>query len=181
MQPPAPTHRVSLRLNGLGPARDRNRDCPNKLASLAPAAIIRPVTADASTPKGVIERLCNAMNQHDLKEFLACIHPAYRSAQPVHPNRGFDGRDQVEKNWTAIFEAMPDFHAELLGTATDGNALWAEWHWTGTRVGDSPLDIRGVTIFGSENGQIVSGRLYMEQVEQDGEDINETVQHMAEG
>jgi hypothetical protein len=38
------------------------------------------MTADASTPKGVIERLRNAMNQHDLKEFLACIDPAYRSA-----------------------------------------------------------------------------------------------------
>ena len=156
-------------------------DCRVSRAQLPPAAIIRPMTADASTPKGVIERLRNAMNQHELKEFLACIDPAYRSDQPVHPNRGFDGRDQVEKNWTAIFEAMADFHAELLGTATDGNALWAEWHWTGTRAGDSPLDVRGVTIFACENGLIVSGRLYMQQVERDGERIDETVQHMAEG
>ena len=121
------------------------------------------------------------MNEHDMEGFLACIDPAYRSAQPVHPNRGFDGRDQVEKNWTAIFEGIPDFHAELLDVATEGNTVWSEWHWTGTRAGASPLNIRGVTIFGIEKGLIVSGRLYMEEVELDGEDIDETVQHMAEG
>jgi limonene-1,2-epoxide hydrolase len=139
------------------------------------------VTADTSTPEGAIERLRNAMNEHDLKELLACIDPAYRSAQPVHPNRGFDGRDQVDKNWTAIFQGIPDFHAELLGGATEGNTVWAEWHWTGTRAGDSPLNIRGVTIFGVEEGLIVSGRLYMEQVEEDGEDIVDTVRRMADG
>lgn len=59
--------------------------------------------------------------------------------------------------------------------------MWSEWHWTGTRAGDSPLNIRGVTIFGIEEGMIVSGRLYLEQVEEDGEDIVETVRRMADG
>lgn len=121
------------------------------------------------------------MNQHDMKDFLSCIDPAYRSAQPVHPNRGFDGRDQVEKNWTAIFAGILDFHAELLGGATEGSAAWSEWRWTGTRADDTPLDIRGVTIFVIENGRIVSGRLYMEQAEPDVADIDETVRRMAGG
>jgi ketosteroid isomerase-like protein len=130
----------------------------------------------------VFKRLHNAMNQHDLEAFLACFDPEYRSEQPAHPSRGFGGREQVEKNWSALFEGIRDFHAELLATATEGDTLWSEWHWTGTRRADeTPLDIRGVTLFEIRNGQIVSGRLYMEDVEEDGADIDETVRRLAEG
>jgi limonene-1,2-epoxide hydrolase len=132
-------------------------------------------------PVNVLERLHSAMNQHDLEAFLACIDPDYRSEQPAHPNRGFGGRDQVEKNWRAMFEGIPDFHAELLASATEGDTLWSEWHWTGTRADEAPLDIRGVTLFGIENGRVVSGRLYMEEVEDAGGDIDETVRRLAEG
>lgn len=130
-------------------------------------------------PKEVLERLRRAMNQHDLEEFLACFHSEYRSEQPAHPNRGFGGREQVRKNWAALFEAIPDFHAELLASATDRDTVWSEWHWTGTRATEAPLDIRGVTLFGIEGSRIVSGRLYMEEVEEAGEDIDETVRRLA--
>ena len=129
----------------------------------------------------VIERLHEAMNRHDLEAFLACFDPDYRSEQPVHPNRGFGGREQVEKNWSALFEGIPDFHAELLASAAAGDTLWSEWHWTGTRANEAPLDIRGVTLFRTENGRIVSGRLYMEEVEEAGGDIAEAVRRLAEG
>ena len=132
-------------------------------------------------PIEVVERLHNAMNQHDLEAFLACFDPDYRSEQPAHPNRGFGGREQVETNWTALFEGIPDFHAELLATATESDTLWSEWHWTGTRANEASLDIRGVTLFGIKNGRIVSGRLYMEEVEEAGADIEETVRRLAEG
>ena len=128
-----------------------------------------------------VERLHAAMNQHDLEAFLACFDPNYRSEQPAHPNRGFGGREQVEKNWSALFEGIPDFHAELLATATQGDTLWSEWHWTGTRANEAPLDMRGVTLFEIKNGRIASGRLYMEEVEEAGADIGETVRRLAEG
>ena len=129
----------------------------------------------------VVERLHTAMNQHDLEAFLACLDPHYRSEQPAHPTRGFGGREQVEKNWSAMFEGMPDFHAELLADATEGDTIWAEWHWTGTRANEVPLDMRGVTLFEIRNGQIVCGRLYMEEVEVAGADIGETVRRLAQG
>ena len=131
-------------------------------------------------PIDLVEHLHNAMNQHDLEAFLTCFDPDYRSEQPAHPNRGFGGREQVEKNWTALFEGIPDFHAELLATATEGDTLWSEWRWTGTRLNEAPLDMRGVTLFGIQNGRIVSGRLYMEEVEEAGGDIDETVRGLAE-
>jgi ketosteroid isomerase-like protein len=133
------------------------------------------------TPIEVLEHLHRALNQHDLEAFLACFDPDYTSEQPVHPNRGFGGREQVEKNWTAVFEGIPDFHAELLATATEGETLWSEWHWTGTRANEAPLDMRGVTLFGIQNGRIVSGRLYMEETEEASGDIDETVRRLAEG
>lgn len=130
-------------------------------------------------PTEVVERLRQAMNRHDLEAFLACFDPDYRSEQPVHPSRGFGGREQVEKNWSALFEGILDFHAELLATASEGDTLWSEWRWTGTRANEAPLDIRGVTLFGVVDGRIVSGRLYMEEVEEAGEDIDETVRRLA--
>ena len=128
-----------------------------------------------------VERLHSAMNQHAVEAFLACVDPDYRSEQPAHPVRGFGGREQVEKNWSALFEAVPDFHAQLLATAMGGDMVWSEWHWTGTRANGVPLDMRGVTLFEVKKGLIVSGRLYMEEVEEAGADIDETVRRLAEG
>jgi limonene-1,2-epoxide hydrolase len=134
----------------------------------------------AESPEA-IERLHNAMNERDLEAFVACFDPNYRSEQPAHPNRGFGGREQVEKNWSALFEGILDFHADLVATATEGDTLWCEWHWTGTRANEGPLDMRGVTLFEIKDDQIVSGRLYMEEVEEAGAEIDETVRRLAEG
>lgn len=121
----------------------------------------------------VIERMHEALNGHDLEAFLGCFDPEYRSEQPVHPNRGFGGKDQVRKNWSAIFESFPDFKAELLRYTSDGGTVWSEWHWTATG-----LNMAGVILTGVENDRIVWGRLYVEPVEEDGENIDEAVQHM---
>ena len=132
-----------------------------------------------ASPEEVIERLHVAMNRHDLDAVLACIALDYQSEQPAHPNRGFGGREQVETNWAAMFAGMPDFRAELLSLAIEGETAWSEWRWTGTRSDGTALDVRGVTLFGIEDGQIVSGRLYMEEVEEAGDDIEATVRRFA--
>jgi len=129
-------------------------------------------------PADVLRRLHLAMNRHDLEEFLDCFDPLYRSEQPAHPTRGFGGREQVEKNWSALFEGVPDFRAELLATAGEGDTSWSEWRWTGTRADGSNLDMRGVTLFTIENGRVVAGRLYMEEVEDAGGNIDETVRRL---
>jgi ketosteroid isomerase-like protein len=88
------------------------------------------------------------------------------------------GRDQVRKNWGALLEQIPDLRAELVASAIDGEAVWAEMRWTGTKTDGAPLDERGVTILGIREGRIASGRLYMEEVEQEGAGIDETVDQM---
>jgi ketosteroid isomerase-like protein len=129
----------------------------------------------------VLERLRDAQNRHDLDAFVACFDPEYHSEQPVHPERAFVGSNQVRKNWGAVFEGVPDFHAKLLRSAREGDVWWAEWHWEGSRVDGTRLDMRGVTIFGVRDGRIAWGRLYLEDVEVAGADIDKAVEHMAGG
>ena len=124
----------------------------------------------------VIERMREALNRHDLEAFLECFDPNYRSEQPAHPNRGFGGKEQVRKNWSAMFDSFPDFEAQLLRHTADGEVVWSEWHWTATG-----LNMAGVIIFGVEEDQIVWGRLYVEQVEENGQDIDEAMRTITEG
>lgn len=127
----------------------------------------------------VAPRLRDAMNARDIDSFLDCFHEDYRSEQPVHPGRGFGGRAQVRANWSAIFAAVPDFTAELLGHCQDESQEWSEWRWTGTREDGSVLDMAGVTIFGVRDRRIAWGRLYVEPVRAAEETIDDAVQTMA--
>jgi ketosteroid isomerase-like protein len=136
------------------------------------------MSSAALSPQVVIERLCQAQNQHDLEAFLACFDANYQSEQPCHPNRAFGSRDQVRKNWASLFTSIPDFHSELLGSVTQGDQIWTEWHWHGTRLDGTQFAMRGVTIFGVQDGSIRSGRLYMEPIEEQGADIDASVQRM---
>jgi hypothetical protein len=121
-----------------------------------------------SRHRSLIDRLHNAQNQHDLDAFLACFALDYQSEQPVHPGRGFQGRAQVQKNWSAIFNSVPDFRSELLGVASSADTVWVEWRWHGTHVDGTRLNLQGVTLFGVLDDQISWGRLYMEPVQAPG-------------
>jgi hypothetical protein len=123
----------------------------------------------------VLERLREAQNKRDLDAMLECFDPHYESEQPAHPNRGFGGKEQVRKNWSSIFESFPDFESELVRHCSDGDVMWGEWRWRATG-----LNVAGVTLFGVRDGRIVWGRLYMEPVEEGGEDIDETVRSITE-
>lgn len=129
----------------------------------------------------VVTRLRDAMNGHDLEAFLECFHEGYKSEQPVHPGRGFGGREQVRANWSAIFSGVPDFAADLVSHCEGGNQEWSEWRWSGTRQDGSAVDMAGVIIAGVRDDRIEWGRLYVEPVEAAQETIDEAVQRMAGG
>ncbi len=117
-------------------------------------------------PSAVIVRLQNAMNGHDLEAMAACFDPDYESEFPAHPDRAFRGDAQMRKNWTQIFGAVPNLEAVLKHTAVDGDTIWAEWEWRGTRRDGAPHLMRGVTVQGVRQGRIAWVRLYMEPVQQ---------------
>jgi hypothetical protein len=126
----------------------------------------------------VLDRITEAQNAHDADLFASYFLDDYRSSQPAHPQRAFSGRAQVLANWSSVFAGVPDFHAELLASCRDGNDEWGEFDWRGHHTDGSPFAMRGVIIVTIRNGRIASGRLYMEPVEQSGDDINAAVEEL---
>jgi hypothetical protein len=127
-----------------------------------------------------ITRLRDAMNAHDLDAMAALFAPDYRSEQPVHPNRGFGGREQVVANWTAMFRGVPDLQLKVVTETTAGSECWSEWVWRGTYSDGSPFLMKGVTVMGlDDDGLISRARLYMEPVEQDSAPIDEAVRQLS--
>lgn len=116
----------------------------------------------ASESVGAAIRLLEAaFSAHDLDALLACFDADYASEQPADPARSFRGVEQVRERWSANFRSMPDFRAELLDIALDGQRAWTEWHWHGTRPDGTRRDERGVIIYRVESGRITAGRLFM--------------------
>jgi ketosteroid isomerase-like protein len=134
---------------------------------------------DTRTPRAVAEALADAMNAHDIDAFVSLFAPDYDSRQPVHPDRAFQGREQVRANWSAVFSGVPDFRAELVAAAVEGDTLWSEWRWHGTHQDGGPLDMAGVIVCGVRAEGIAWARLYVEAVEQGGEGIDAAVREMS--
>lgn len=85
----------------------------------------------------------------------------------------------MHANWKAMIAGIPDFHAELSRSVRDGDTIWSEWRWSGTRDDGRPFEVRGVTLFETADDQIVAGRLYMEEVEREGAEIDQAVEDLS--
>lgn len=124
----------------------------------------------------ISDTMCSALNAHDLDRFVALFAAKYDSEQPAHPSRAFTGRDKVRENWHSVFSGVSDFRAELMLATAAGDAVEVgEWRWSGTHVDGAPFEMRGVTVLGIEDEQVVWGRLYMEPVDHAEADIDEMV------
>jgi ketosteroid isomerase-like protein len=127
-----------------------------------------------------IARLRDAMNRHDVEGMVALFAQNYRSEQPVHPQRGFGGREQVAADWARMFDGIPDLEAGVVKESTDGTTSWSEWVWRGAHRDGTPFLMKGVSVMGlEEDGLIACARLYMEEVEQGGAAIDEAVLHLS--
>ena len=126
-----------------------------------------------------VERLNAAMNAHDIEAFVECFDEDYESEQPAHPDRAFRGRGHVRRNWSAIFDGVPDFKSELVAAGVTGETEWSEWRWRGTQSDGTPLDMAGVIVGGVRDGRLRWARLYVEPVEQSGAGIDAAVRDMS--
>ncbi len=116
-------------------------------------------------PAALVGRLIRATNEHDLEGLVDCFTPDYRNETPAHPERGFVGREQVRRNWTQIFAAVPDIHAEVVRLLEDGDIAWVEMEHRGTKRDGSAHLMRGVVIFGVREGSAAWARFYLEPVQ----------------
>jgi len=124
---------------------------------------------------GVLDRLLHATNAHDLDAIVGCFSSGYRNETPVHPARGFTGRDQVRRNWEQILGFVPDIHATLVRSSIHDGEAWSEWEHRGTRRDGTPHLMRGVIIFGVEDEAIAWARFYLEPVQEGGGDVDRAV------
>jgi hypothetical protein len=129
----------------------------------------------------VMDRLVDAMNRHDIDEFVDCFHDDYESYQPLRPSEAFKGSDQVRKNWSRIFESIPDVRGEIVRSASSGDTAWIELTLIGTRPDGEALDMRGVIINGVVDDRIAWAHVYLEPVFEEAGDIDQGVGDMIEG
>jgi ketosteroid isomerase-like protein len=137
--------------------------------------------AVGSQPLETIERIREAITAHDLDALTACFAEDYVNETPIHPARGFRGRDQVRRNWQQIFAAAPDIRASVIRRANDGETAWSEWELRGTRSDGSALVMRGVGIFGVVDGRARWCRFYLDPVDDTPEDIDRATATIARG
>jgi len=130
-------------------------------------------------PREVFARLVAAQNAHEIEALVACFAADYLSEQPIHPDRAFKGNVQVRKNWSSIFAGVPNFRAELLDAAVEGDTAWGEFEWRGTRRDGSAFHSRGVIIGKVRDGTLAAARLYMSDVDEAGRGIDAAVEGMA--
>lgn len=117
------------------------------------------------TATAMVERLRQAVNDHDLDAVVDCFTPEYRNETPAHPSRGFVGSHQVRTNWQRIFGGVPDISADVVRATVDGDAVWSEWEMRGTRPDGLPHLMRGVIIFGMAGERASWARFYLEPVD----------------
>lgn len=124
----------------------------------------------------MLHRLEQATNDHDLEALVDCFADDYVNETPVHPARGFRGRDQVRANWRQIFAGVPDLRATVRRSAVDGATVWSEWEMSGTRRDGAAHLMRGVVIFDVEDGRATAARFYLEPVDHADTDVNAAVE-----
>jgi ketosteroid isomerase-like protein len=129
----------------------------------------------------VIDELVAATNAHDLDRLVDCFSPAYVNVTPAHPARGFTGREQVRRNWTSIFAAVPDIVTRVIASAATDGQVWTELEMSGTTRNGTPHAMAGVIIFGVEQDRIVSARFYLEPVETRSGDADAAVRQLSSG
>jgi ketosteroid isomerase-like protein len=130
----------------------------------------------------VLERLVDAVNRRDLDALVECFADGYVNETPAHPARSFVGREQVRRNWTAIFAGLPDVTASVLRSTTDARTVWSEWHMRGTRADGATHEMAGVVLFGiDDDDRAAWGRFYLEPVEQGGVDVDGAIRRTVTG
>jgi len=124
------------------------------------------------------DRVCEATNSHDIDRLVDCFTEDYVNETPAHPERGFHGREQVRRNWTQIFAAIPDITAEVIRSDQVGDTVWSEWEMRGTQLDGAEHLMRGVMVFSLDDDRARALRFYLEPVDRSGLDVDQAVKQL---
>ncbi|HVD01955.1 MAG TPA: nuclear transport factor 2 family protein [Candidatus Dormibacteraeota bacterium] len=101
----------------------------------------------------------------DPDAMLACLADDYHAGYPAHPSRDFMGREPVRRIHDQLFAGVPDLAIEPLRSVVDGDVVWTELEWRGTRRDGAPFLMRGPFLSGVRDGVFAWLRFYSEPVE----------------
>lgn len=118
--------------------------------------------------KDLAHRWIAAINAHDLDGVVDCFHPDYVDEAPARPGEAVRGSEEVRTNFGKILQDLTNVRADLLALVRDQDEVWIEWRLHGSRLDGSPMEFRGVNIFGVRDGRFASGRIYTELVREAG-------------
>jgi ketosteroid isomerase-like protein len=121
----------------------------------------------------LLERMRAALDAHDLDAFVSFFRDDYVGERPRHPGSPMSSRDDVRRNWEEVISDVPDLRVDVPAAVEDGNTIWSEWRAYGTARSGAELELRGVIIFGIQDGQVAWSRMYMEPVEHEGVPLTE--------
>jgi ketosteroid isomerase-like protein len=115
-------------------------------------------------------RFVEAVNNGDIDELAASIHPDFEMVVPQHPARGFKGKDQEVKNMRYLMTKFPEGRIEVQRMVETPSEVWIENSYF-----SSELQMAAVVIFAidQETNTIRSGRYYSEPVDRGGPAIDE--------
>ena len=133
------------------------------------------------SPAAMLRRLERATDAHDLETLVDCFAADYLNETPLHPARGFRGKEQVCRNWTQIFAGVPDLRARVLRLIADEGTVWSEWEMSGTRRDGAEHLMRGVIIFEVTESKATAARFYLEPVDHSTGDVNAAVREAVGG
>jgi steroid delta-isomerase-like uncharacterized protein len=133
---------------------------------------IMTATGDASDLKtrreALIREHCDAENRHDAKGVVATFARAHYDVVPL--GAPTDGAPQVEELLGALFDAFPDFRADITRLHHGDDAVFADVVMTGTHQGEwlgipasgRSMSVRSACIFDFEGADLVNESVYFD-------------------
>jgi ketosteroid isomerase-like protein len=121
----------------------------------------------------LLERMRAALDAHDLDTFVEFFRDDYVGERPRHPGSKISTREDVRANWAEVISDVHDLRIDVPAAVQDGNTIWSEWRAYGTARSGAMLELRGVIIFGIQDGLVAWSRMYLEPVEQEGLSLDE--------
>ncbi len=114
--------------------------------------------SDDATKLGVLERMLDGFNRHDLDAIMSlfaedCVFEAPRGPDPW--GRRFVGKDQVRAGLGMRFETIPDVQYGEGEHFAAGERGASEWTLTGTTVDGERLEVRGCDLWTFRGGEVV--------------------------
>ena len=124
--------------------------------------------SDDASKLGVLERVLDGFNRHDVDAILSefaedCVFLSPRGPDPW--GQSLAGRAEVRSGFAARFEGIPDVHYESGGDFVAGERGVSEWTLTGTTVAGERLEVRGCDLWTFRGDEIVCKNSFWKIVE----------------